>query len=116
MKKSRAGILGLECVGLQKLAAFDVMAALGCPMKINVGTVIGHAVGGIAPAPRAQDEVAIVPIAVEKGIECGVDTRFFVLGRNARQCGELLFNQFWQIAITKFVATPASETMMSPRL
>ncbi len=53
----------------EEFAAFDVVAAFGGPVKVGILAMVGHGIGGAAATTGAGNEVALVPVAAEKGVQ-----------------------------------------------
>ena len=85
----------LDTVVLKHETAFDVMAAFARPVEVHVLAVVGHAVCGIATAPRFHDEIAILKIARKEGVQLRVDALFLVYLR-AFQFGDAGSNALGQ--------------------
>ena len=59
--EAHLGVDVLVGIAGKEFAAFNVVAALGGPMKVGVLPVVGDGVSGCATAAGARDEVALVP-------------------------------------------------------
>src|SRR5690606_42136734 len=65
----------LPCIICEILTCFDVILVVVGPVKIDFLTIVGNGVAFLFGVTALGNEVAVLPVAAEKGIKMVVDSR-----------------------------------------